>query len=53
MCCSSFRQVLLWQQAPNLKHMVGLAVFLGALLLVTTRWMDRYRYLLAQRVVTA
>ncbi len=49
----SFRQVLLWQQAPNLKHLGGLAVFLGALLLVTTRWMDRYRYLLAQRVVTA
>ena len=45
-------QVLL-QQAPNLKHLLGLAVFLGALLLVTTRWMDRYRYLLAQRVVTA
>lgn len=49
----SFRQVLLWQQAPNLKHLLGLAVFLGALLLATTRWMDRYRYLLAQRVVTA
>ena len=47
----SFRQVLLWQQAPNLKHLVGLAVFLGALLLGC--WMDRYRYLLAQRVVTA
>ena len=48
-----FRQALLWQQAPDLQHLTALAVFLGVLLFAVMRWMDRYRYFLAQRVVTA
>ena len=48
-----FRQALLWQQAPDLQHLTALAVFLSVSLFAVTRWMNRYRYFLAQRVVTA
>lgn len=50
---NSFRQILLWQQAPDLQHLAGLTVFLLALLFVITRGMGRFRHFLAQRVVTA
>ncbi|WP_435219055.1 ABC transporter permease [Luminiphilus sp. nBUS_07] len=49
----SFRQALLWQQTPDLGHLLGLTVFLSGGLLLVARGMARYRYYLAQRVVTA
>lgn len=49
----SFRQALLWQQTPDLGHLLGLTVFLSVGLVLVARGMARYRYYLAQRVVTA
>ncbi|MCH1492582.1 MAG: ABC transporter permease [Luminiphilus sp.] len=49
----SFRQVLLWQQVPNVRYLLGLLVLLIALLALITFGMGRYRHYLAQRVVTA
>jgi len=48
----SFRQALLWQQTPDLLHLFGLTVFLGCALGLVANGMSRYRYYLAQRVVT-
>ena len=49
----SFRQALLWQQTPDLLHLFGLTVFLGCALGLVANGMSRYRYYLAQRVVTS
>ena len=48
----SFRQALLWQQTPDLSHLMGLTVFLSCGLVLVAKGMSRYRYYLAQRVVT-
>ena len=48
----SFRQVLLWQQTPDLAHLIGLALLLLGGLALVANGMARYRYYLAQRVVT-
>ena len=48
----SFRQALLWQQAPDLSHLMGLTLFLSCGLVLVAKGMSRYRYYLAQRVVT-
>jgi len=44
---------LLWQQAPNVSHLLGLMALLIALLALITFGMGRYRHYLAQRVVAA
>ena len=48
----SFRQALLWQQTPDLSHLMGLTLFLICGLGIVAKGMSRYRYYLAQRVVT-
>lgn len=49
----SFRQALLWQQTPDLMHLLGLTLFLMCALGIVARAMARYRYYIAQRVVTS
>ena len=48
----SFRQALLWQQIPDISHLIGLTLFLSCGLGLVANGMSRYRYYLAQRVVT-
>lgn len=47
----AFRQALLWQQAPNWQHLLGLSLLLLAVLGVVVRLMNRFSHYLSQRVI--
>jgi len=48
----SYRQVLLWQELPNLTHLIALGVLLSVLLATVVAFMVRYSAYIARRVVT-
>jgi lipopolysaccharide transport system permease protein len=47
-----YRQVLLWQELPNLTHLIALGVLLSVLLATVVAFMVRYSAYIARRVVT-
>ncbi len=49
----AYRQIFLWQQSPNIHHLVGLAVVLIAILAGLTKLYFRFDQQLARRVIAA